>query len=53
VTPYQKSAFVYEAACQPKEILLAKGGFHTTPLLRGNLRSQWTSWAVRTLTDIK
>ena len=53
VTPYQKSAFVYEAACQPKELLLAKGGFHTTPLLRGNLRSQWTSWTVRTLTDIE
>jgi pimeloyl-ACP methyl ester carboxylesterase len=53
VTPYQKSAFVYEAACQPKELLLAKGGFHTTPLLRGNLRSQWTSWTVKTLTDIE
>jgi pimeloyl-ACP methyl ester carboxylesterase len=51
ITPYQKSAFVYEAACQPKEMLLIKGGFHTTPLLRGNLRSQWTSWTVRTLTD--
>jgi len=53
VTPYQKSALVYEAACQPKELLLAKGGFHTTPLLRGNLRSQWTSWTVKTLTDIE
>jgi pimeloyl-ACP methyl ester carboxylesterase len=53
VTPYHKSAFVYEAACQPKELLLAKGGFHTTPLLRGNLRSQWTSWTVKTLTDIE
>jgi pimeloyl-ACP methyl ester carboxylesterase len=52
VTPYQKSAFVYEAACQPKEMLLSKGGFHTTPLLKGNLRSQWISWTVRTLTDI-
>jgi pimeloyl-ACP methyl ester carboxylesterase len=53
MTSYQKSAFVYEAACQPKEMFLAKGGFHTSPLLRGNLRSQWTSWTVRTLTDIK
>jgi pimeloyl-ACP methyl ester carboxylesterase len=52
VTPYQKSASVYESACQPKELLLVKGGFHTTPLLRRNLRSQWTSWTVRTLTDI-
>ena len=52
VTPFEKSAFVYETACQPKEMLLTKGGFHTTPLLRGNLRSQWTSWTVKTLTDI-
>jgi pimeloyl-ACP methyl ester carboxylesterase len=53
VTPYQKYVPVYEAACQPKELLLTKGGFHTTPLLRGNLRSQWTSWTVKTLTDIE
>jgi cephalosporin-C deacetylase-like acetyl esterase len=53
VTPYRKFAFIYETACQPKELLLTKGGFHTTPLLRGNLRSQWTSWTVKALTDIK
>jgi pimeloyl-ACP methyl ester carboxylesterase len=53
VTPYQKYAPIYETACQPKELLLVKGGFHTTPLLRGNLRSQWTSWMVKTLTDIE
>jgi pimeloyl-ACP methyl ester carboxylesterase len=53
VTPYRKSAFVYEAACQPKTLLLAKGGFHTTPLLRGNLRYQWTNWVIRTLKDIE
>ncbi len=52
VTPFEKSAFVYETACQPKEMLLIKGGFHTTPLLRGDLRSQWTSWTVRTLKEI-
>ena len=52
VTPYQKYVPVYEAACQPKALILAKGGFHTTPLLRGNLRSQWTSWVAKTLTDI-
>lgn len=49
VTPYQKSALVYETACEPKEILLARGGFHTTPLLPGSLRSQWTNWAVSAL----
>lgn len=50
VTPYQKSMFAFEAATGPKKMILAKGGFHTTPLLPGNLRSQWTSWAVETLT---
>jgi len=50
VTPYDRFAFVYEAASEPKKMLVAKGGFHTTPLLPGNLRSQWTDWAVRTLT---
>ena len=53
MTPYDKSVFVYEAACEPKKMLLAKGGFHTTPLVPGNLRSQWTNWAVRTLTVIE
>ena len=52
VTPYRKYAVVYESACEPKELILAKGGFHTTPLLAGNLRSQWTGWMVKTLTDI-
>jgi len=50
VTPYDKSVLVYETACAPKEMLLAKGGFHTTPLLPGNLRHQWTNWAVAALT---
>jgi pimeloyl-ACP methyl ester carboxylesterase len=52
VTPYRKYAVVYESACEPKELLLARGGFHTTPLLAGSLRSQWTSWLVKTLTDV-
>lgn len=51
VTPYQKTTLVYEAACQPKAILLAKGGFHTTPLMPGTVRSQWINWAVKTLKD--
>jgi pimeloyl-ACP methyl ester carboxylesterase len=53
VTPYRKYAVVYESACEPKELILAKGGFHTTPLLAGRLRSQWTGWLVKTLTDIE
>jgi pimeloyl-ACP methyl ester carboxylesterase len=52
VTPYRKYATVYETACGPKELILSKGGFHTTPLLPGNLRSQWTNWIVKTLTEI-
>lgn len=52
VTPYRKYAVVYETACEPKELILAKGGFHTTPLLAGNLRSQWTGWLSETLTGI-
>ena len=48
VTPYHKSKLIYAIACEPKIQILAKGGFHTTPLMRGKLRSQWTSWAVTT-----
>ena len=51
ITPYNKSVLVYESACEPRTKILAKGGFHTTPLLRGNLRSQWTNWVVATLTN--
>ncbi len=50
VTPYQQSVFVYESACEPKEILVMPGGFHTTPLLPGKLRTQWINWAITTLT---
>jgi pimeloyl-ACP methyl ester carboxylesterase len=49
VTPYRKYVPVFESACRPKELLLAKGGFHTTPLLPGTMRSQWTNWMVEAL----
>jgi pimeloyl-ACP methyl ester carboxylesterase len=52
VTPYRKYAIIYETACQPKELILVRGGFHTTPLLAGNLRSRWTGWMAKTLTGI-
>jgi hypothetical protein len=48
ITPYNKSVLVYEAACEPKMKFLSKGQ-HSTPLMRGNLRSQWTDWAVQAL----
>ena len=51
VTPYNKSGLLYEIACEPKQMLLMRGGIHTTPLLPGAMRSQWTGWAVRTLIE--
>jgi pimeloyl-ACP methyl ester carboxylesterase len=51
VTPYKKSGVLYEIACEPKQMMLMKGGVHTTPLLPGTVRSQWTDWAVRTLIE--
>jgi hypothetical protein len=50
VTPYAQSVAVYEAASDPKAMILGKGGFHTTPLMRGNVRDQWTSWIAEELT---
>jgi pimeloyl-ACP methyl ester carboxylesterase len=51
-TPYLRSMPVYNSASEPKVQLLAKG-HHGMPIVRGNLRSQWTSWAVNTLYDRK
>ena len=51
VTPYGKFKSVFNSACQPKELILSRAGFHTTPLLPGTLRTQWTSWLVSALTD--
>jgi pimeloyl-ACP methyl ester carboxylesterase len=48
ITPYTKSALVYEAACEPKVRLLSRGQ-HSTPVSRGILRDQWTDWAVKML----
>ena len=44
VTPYSKSVALYEAAPEPKAKILGKGGMHTTPIMGGNLRSQWVNW---------
>jgi pimeloyl-ACP methyl ester carboxylesterase len=44
VTPFAKTAPVYEAASYPKELIMSKGGFHTTPIMRNTVRDQWTSW---------
>ena len=50
LTPYQKAVQIYEKANQPKNILLAEGGFHSAPLQLENLSRQWIQWAVATLT---
>lgn len=47
--PYQPVLKLYEKAKQPKELFLAKGGFHSAPLQLGGLRGGWARWAVTTL----
>jgi pimeloyl-ACP methyl ester carboxylesterase len=49
ITPYLKSVLVYESACEPKMKIVSKGGFHTTPIMRGNLRSQWIDCVAKEL----
>ena len=49
LTPYQPALQLYEVARQPKDLFLAKGGFHSAPLQLGGLRGGWTRWAVATL----
>lgn len=50
VTPYNKSVLVYEAACEPKVKFLGKG-HHSSPIMSGSLRLQWTDWAINSLLD--
>lgn len=49
VTPYHKSALVYQAAPAPKEALVVSGGNHTAPLSKKGLRTQWLEWTVDSL----
>lgn len=51
VTPYQKSALVYQTAPLPKEALVVPGGNHTGPLSRKDLRSRWLGWTADRLQD--
>ncbi len=50
ITPYSKSGMLYEYAAAPKDMIYARGGMHTTPVMRGKLRSQWTDWIADELT---
>lgn len=47
--PYQDAMELYEKAPQPKELILAEGGYHSTPLAHGSLREKWISWVVNVL----
>ena len=50
-TPYQGTMEFYQKAPEPKDLLLAKGGYHAASLLPGNLRKRWISWVVAHLTN--
>ncbi len=48
--PYKGTLELYEKARWPKEILVAKGGFHALPLFPGKVREKWIAWLVSHLT---
>lgn len=49
LSPYQSVLELYEKARHPKDLFLAKGGFHSAPLQLRGLRGGWARWAVATL----
>jgi pimeloyl-ACP methyl ester carboxylesterase len=49
IAPYATAVALYETATGPKGILLSEGGFHSTPLLAGRVRRDWTDWTADTL----
>ena len=51
VTPYEKALELYERSEPPKEFLLTKGGFHSTPLFPGSVRDRWVAWLVSALNE--
>lgn len=48
--PYQVTVEFYQKTPEPKDLLVAKGGDHSTPLMPGSLRRRWISWVVNVLT---
>ena len=48
--PYQAVMKLYQKAPEPKELIMADGGYHATPLMPGKLRKSWISWVVNELT---
>ncbi|MDD5313055.1 MAG: alpha/beta fold hydrolase [Dehalococcoidia bacterium] len=52
IAPCRTAVALYETAEGPKELLLAEGGFHSTPLLAGRIRNDWTEWMANTLRSL-
>lgn len=50
LTPYEGALELYRKAGPSKELFVAEGGFHVTPLLPGRLRQKWIAWLVSVLT---
>lgn len=53
LVPHEGTIKLYEKARSPKELVVAKGGFHGLPLFPGKLREKWIAWLVSTLTQTK
>lgn len=52
ISPAATAVALYETAQGPKEILISQGGFHSTPLLAGSVRRNWTDWTAYTLRSL-
>ena len=48
--PYQATVEFYQKTPEPKDLLVAKGGYHSTPLKPSSMRRRWISWVVNVLT---
>ena len=40
---------LYQRVPEPKELILAGGGYHAAPLMPGNLRKRWINWVANVL----
>lgn len=49
VIPYTSAIELYQEASEPKELMIADKGYHSTPLLPGKVRQTWIDWVVQNL----
>ncbi len=49
ISPATTAVALYQTAQCSKGLLIKHGGFHSTPLLMGSVRRDWTEWTVNTL----